>query len=49
MQTKKDLEKLSEEEKAKFSVGWPSDTKEELQDDEIDDVADADAAKVWSL
>lgn len=38
---KKDLEKPSEEEKAKFSVGWPSDTKEEPQDDEID----ADAAK----
>lgn len=38
---KKDSEKPSEEEKAKSSVGWPSDTKEEPQDDEID----ADAAK----
>ena len=40
---KKDLEKPSEEEKAKSSVGWPSDTKEELQDDEIDVDADTDA------
>ena len=42
---KKDSEKPSEEEKAKSSVGWPSDTKEEPQDDEIDVDADADAAK----
>lgn len=40
---KKDLEKPSEEEKAKSSVGWPSDTKEEPQDDEIDVDADTDA------
>ena len=40
-----DSEKLSEEEQAKSSVGWPSDAKEELQDDEIDVDADADAAK----
>lgn len=40
---KKDLEKPSEEEKAKSSVGWPSDTKEEPQDDEIDVDADSDA------
>lgn len=42
-----DSEKLSEEEQAKSSVGWPSDAKEEPQDDEIDvDVdTDADAAK----
>lgn len=40
---KKDLEKPSEEEKAKSSVGWPSDTKEETQDDEIDVDADTDA------
>lgn len=39
---KKDLEKPSEE-KAKSSVGWPSDTKEEPQDDEIDVDADTDA------
>lgn len=38
-----DSEKLSEEEQAKSSVGWPSDAKEEPQDDEID--VDADAAK----
>ena len=44
---KKDLEKPSEEEKAKSSVGWPSDTKEEPQDDEndVDADTDADAAK----
>lgn len=40
---KKDSEKPSEEEKAKSSVGWPSDTKEEPQDDEIDVDADTDA------
>lgn len=40
---KNDSEKLSEEEKAKSSVGWPSDTKEEPQDDEIDVDADTDA------
>lgn len=40
---KKDLEKPSEEEKAKSSVGWPSDAKEEPQDDEIDVDADTDA------
>ena len=42
-----DSEKLSEEEQAKSSVGWPSDAKEEPQDDEIDvDVdTDVDAAK----
>ena len=40
-----DSEKLSEEEQAKSSVGWPSDAKEEPQDDEIDIDADADAAK----
>ena len=42
-----DSEKLSEEEQAKSSVGWPSDAKEEPQDDEIDvDVdTDADVAK----
>lgn len=40
---KKDLEKPSEEEKAKSNVGWPSDTKEEPQDDEIDVDADTDA------
>ena len=44
-----DSEKLSEEEQAKSSVGWPSDAKEEPQDDEIDVDADtdtdADAAK----
>lgn len=40
---KKDSEKPSEEEKAKSSVGWPSDTKEEQQDDEIDVDADTDA------
>ena len=40
---KKDSEKPSEEEKAKYSVGWPSDTKEEPQDDEIDVDADTDA------
>lgn len=40
---KKDLEKPSEEEKAKSSVGWPSDTKEEPKDDEIDVDADTDA------
>lgn len=40
---KKDSEKPSEEEKAKCSVGWPSDTKEEPQDDEIDVDADTDA------
>lgn len=40
---KKDSEKPSEEEKAKSSVGWPSDTKEEPQDDEIDVDADSDA------
>ena len=40
---KKDLKKPSEEEKAKSSVGWPSDTKEEPQDDEIDVDADTDA------
>lgn len=40
---KKDLEKPSEEEKAKSSVVWPSDTKEEPQDDEIDVDADTDA------
>lgn len=39
---KKDLKKPSEEEKAKSSVGWPSDTKEEPQDDEIDVDADTD-------
>ena len=38
-----DSEKLSEEEQAKSSVGWPSDTKEEPQDDEIDVDADTDA------
>lgn len=38
-----DSEKPSEEEKAKSSVGWPSDTKEEPQDDEIDVDADTDA------
>ena len=40
---KKDSEKPSEEEKAKSSVGWPSDTKEEPQDDELDVDADTDA------
>ena len=40
---KKDSEKPSEEEKAKSSVGWPSDAKEEPQDDEIDVDADSDA------
>ena len=40
---KKDSEKPSEEEKAKSSVGWPSDAKEEPQDDEIDVDADTDA------
>ena len=40
-----DSEKLSEEEQAKSSVGWPSDAKEEPQDDEIDVDADTDAAK----
>jgi len=40
-----DSEKLSEEEKAKSRAGWPSDAKEEPQDDEIDVDADADAAK----
>lgn len=40
---KKDSEKPSEEERAKSSVGWPSDTKEEPQDDEIDVDADTDA------
>ena len=40
-----DSEKLSEEEKAKSSAGWPSDAKEEPQDDEIDVDADADASK----
>lgn len=40
---KKDLEKPSEEEKAKSSVGWPSNTKEEPKDDEIDVDADTDA------
>jgi len=40
---KKDSEKPSEEEKAKSSVGWPSDTKEEPQGDEIDVDADTDA------
>ena len=39
---KKDSEKPSEEEKAKSSVGWPSDTKEEPQDDEIDVDADTE-------
>lgn len=38
-----DSEKLSEEEQAKSSVGWPSDAKEEPQDDEIDVDADTDA------
>ena len=44
---KKDLEKPSEEEQTNSKVGWPSDTKEEPQDDEIDVDADkdADAAK----
>ena len=40
---KKDLEKPSEEEQTNSSVGWPSDTKEEPQDDEIDVDADTDA------
>ena len=40
---KKDSEKPSEEEKAKSSVGWTSDAKEEPQDDEIDVDADTDA------
>ena len=38
-----DSEKISEEEQAKSSVGWPSDAKEEPQDDEIDVDADTDA------
>ena len=38
-----DSKKLSEEEQAKSSVGWPSDAKEEPQDDEIDVDADTDA------
>ncbi|WP_304126959.1 ATP-dependent zinc metalloprotease FtsH [Mogibacterium diversum] len=38
-----DSEKLSEEEQAKSSVGWPSNAKEEPQDDEIDVDADTDA------
>ena len=38
-----DSGKLSEEEQAKSSVGWPSDAKEEPQDDEIDVDADTDA------
>ena len=38
-----DSEKLSEEEQAKSSVGWPSDAKKEPQDDEIDVDADTDA------
>ena len=38
-----DSEKLSEEEQAKSSVGWPSDAKEGPQDDEIDVDADTDA------
>ena len=38
-----DSEKLSEEEQAKSSVGWPSDAKEEPQDDDIDVDADTDA------
>lgn len=38
-----DSEKLSEEEQAKSSVGWPSDAKEEPQDDEVDVDADTDA------
>ena len=44
---KKDLEKPSEEEQTNSKVGWPSDTKEELQDDEtdVDADTDADAAK----
>ena len=40
---KKDLEKPSEEEQTNSNVGWPSDTKEEPQDDEIDVDADTDA------
>lgn len=40
---KKDLEKPSEEEQTNSKVGWPSDTKEEPQDDEIDVDADTDA------
>ena len=40
---KKDLEKPSEEEQTNSNVGWPSDTKEEPQDDEIDVDADSDA------
>lgn len=44
---KKDLEKPSEEEQTNSKVGWPSDTKEEPQDDEtdVDADTDADAAK----
>ena len=38
-----DSGKLSEEEQAKSSVGWPSDAKKEPQDDEIDVDADTDA------
>lgn len=40
---KKDLEKPSEEKQTNSNVGWPSDTKEEPQDDEIDVDADTDA------